>query len=536
MLLKKIFGIILLCILMVSLIGCIEQSTMQDTEKTNTQNIEKTTNEKNANAQNKLSQTLIIGYGKDTGIVALKTMDLMPEIMVLERLIEYRNNELLPGLATSWDIKDNGKTIIFHLKDVKFSDGSSFTAEDVKFTFDRLKAIKYYDWTEVDRIESIDIIDPHTIAFHYENGKNGYIALTAFAEYHSSIISPLSVELKGDINGKIVNPIGTGPWKVDNYVKDQQTIFIPNEYFQGEKPKLGKIIVKDIPDAETRVLALRSGDVDMLVDYYHGGSCYTPRNLLEPLKREGFNVIKNEMPMTTIIGFNFKKAPWTDVRVRKAVNYGIDKDEISALLDNWVNGAKQGLYSEQGPFIKESNVNTYIKDINKAKALLKEAGKEKLDAELILQGENPDEVKLGELIQSQLKEIGINVKLSILEGGAYSEKRNKGDYDLRIYYVGGPERRGYVRTEGRFNPNAPEFGSSGAFSNLELTEVLVKAVSSFDENERQTKFKEFYQMLHEKAGVVPLYYDAVFIVANQKVKGIKYVSSEPDYNGVSIEE
>jgi ABC-type transport system substrate-binding protein len=248
---------------------------------------------------------------------------------------------------------------------------------------------------------------------------------------------------------------------------------------------------------------------------------------LEPLKREGFNVIKNEMPMTAIIGFNFIKAPWTDVRIRKAVNYGIDKDEISALFDNWVNGARQGLYSEQGPFIKESNVSTYLKDINIAKALLKDEGHETLDAELILQGENPDEVKLGELIQSQLKEIGINVKLSILEGGAYSEKRNKGDYDLRIYYVGGPERRGYVRTEGRFNPDAPEFGSSGAFSNLELTEVLVKAVSSFDENERQTKFKEFYQMLHEKAGVVPLYYDAVFIVANQKVKGIKYVSSEP---------
>ncbi len=510
MLLKKFFGIIALSLVLCSLMGCVEQN------------------------HNSKEQILTIGYGKDTSIVTTQVMDFMPEMMVLERLIEYRDGEVLPSLATSWEIKDNGKTIVFHLKDAKFLDGSPFTAEDVKFTFDRLKATKFYSWSEVDRIKSIEVIDPHTIAFHYEDGKEGYIALTAFGEYHSSIMSPLSVEPKGNVSGKIVNPIGTGPWKVEEYVKDQYTIFVHNEYYQGEKPRVNKIIVKDIPSAETRVLALRSGDVDMLVDYYHGGSSYTPRNLLEPLKNEGFNVIKNEMPMTIIIRFNYKKDPWTDVRVRKAVNYGIDKDEISALFDNWVSGAKQGLYSEKGPYIKETNVVTYPKDIDKAKALLKDAGYENLEAELILQGENPDEVKLGELIQAQLKKIGINVKLVVLESGPYSVK-SKGDYDLSIFYIGGPERRGYVRTEGRFNPEAPEFEGSGVYSDPELKNILVKAVSPFDGNERQEAFKEFYQLLHEKAGVVPLYYDAVFIVADKKVKGIKYVSSEPSFSGVWIE-
>jgi ABC-type transport system substrate-binding protein len=512
-LLNRIYGIIVLCILLSSvMMGCIDQQSTQ-----------------------KLSQTLTIGYGRDTNIASPQMMDFMPEMMVLERLIEYRDGEVLPSLATSWDIQDNGKTIVFHLKkDIKFSDGSPFTAEDVKFTFDRLKALKYYHWTEVDRIKSIEVIDPHTIAFHYEDGKEGYIALTAFGEYHNSIMSPVSVEPKGNISGKIVNPIGTGQWKVDEYVKDQYTIFVRNENYHGEKSKLDKIIVKDIPDAETRVLALRSHDVDMIVDYYHGGSSYTPRNLLEPLKSEGFNVIKNEMPMTTIINFNYKKEPWNDVGVRKAVNYAIDNDEVSALFDGWVNPAKHGLYSEQGPYIKEAQVEAYPNDLNEAETLLKNAGYGELKADLILQGENPDEVKLGELIQAQLKKIGIQVKLSVLEGGAYSERWNKGDYDLRVNYIGGPERRSYTRTDGRFNPNASEFGY-GAYDDPELTDVLEKAVSSFDGNERQEDFKQFYQLLHEKAGVVPLYYDAVFIVADKKVKGIKYVSSEPCFSGVWIE-
>ena len=517
MLTKKKIGIVAVCLVLLSsiMVGCIEQETPEPTSSTP-------------------AQVLTIGYGKYIGLDA-PWLDFMPEMMVLERLIEYRDGKILPSLATSWDIQDGDKTIVFHLKkDVKFSDGSPFTTEAVKFTFDRLKAQKKYHWTEVDRIKSIEVIDPHTIAFHYEDGKEGYIALFAFGEYHCSIMSPASVE-KGDVvEGKLVDLIGTGPWKVDECVKDQYTVFVRNENYRGENPKWDKIIVKAIPDADTRVLALRSGDVDMIVDNYHGGSRYTPRNLLEPLKREGFNVLKCEMPMTTVIAFNYKKEPWNDVRVRKAVNYAIDVDEVSALFDYWVNPAKHGLYGEKGPYMKEAKVEGYPCDLNKAKTLLKEAGYEELKADLILKGENPDEVKLCELIQAQLKKVGIQVELSVLEGGAYNERRNKGNYDLRIYYIGGAERRSYTRTDGRFNPNAPEF-KYGAYDDPELTEVLEKAVSSFDDNERREAFKQFYQLLHERASLVPLYYDAVFIVADKKVKGIKYVSSEPRFSGVWIE-
>lgn len=483
------------------------------------------------------NQELIIGYGKDTRAYTDSKWGpgFMVKTLVGERLVELNGEKIKPSLASSYDIKDGGKTIVFYLrKDVTFSDGTPLTAEAVEFTYKKLKHLKQYSWTEVDRIKEMEVIDPHTVAFHYKEGQEGYIALTAFNEYHWTVFSPNSVKPAGDITGKFVNTTGTGPWKVAKYVEDQFTIFVPNEHYRGQRPKLDKITIKVVPDAESRVLALRSGDVDVVVDYYHGGSAYTPRNLLNSLENDGFQVIEREMPITNIIRFNYEKAPWNDVRVRKAVNYAINKDEIAALFDNWVRPAKEALLCDLAPFSKEAGVKTYLYDAEKAKQLLRESGfADGLTAKLIIRGENPDHVKLGELIQDQLAKVGIQVKLSVLEGGAYSEKRDKGDYDLMIYYIGGPERRRYTRIDGRFNPNAPEF-KFGAYHASEITPVLDKAVRSFNENERREAFKEFYRLVHEHAAVVPLYYDAVFVVADKKVKGIEYVGSEPNFQKIFL--
>lgn len=481
-------------------------------------------------------QILTIGYngfGNDLKIETPKTMDFLPEMLLLERLVDYRDGRIVPQLAESWEITNNGSTIIFHLKKgIRFSDGSEFNATAVKFTIDRLRALKYYHWTEVDRIDRVEILDPYTVAVHYKEGMGGYIALVAFAEYHCGIISPNSVEPKGNLTGKIVNPIGTGPWKVAEYVKNQYAVFVPNEYYHGEKPKLKKLVVKIIPDAETRVMALRSGEIDAIVDHYHGGCYYTPRNVLKSLEDEGFVVYKSEIPMTTIIAFNYEKSPWNNELVRKAVNYAINRDEISELFDGWVNGAKGALYCDKAPYAEDVNVQ-YEYNPEKAKELLKEAGYESINAKLILRGDNPDQVKLAELIQAQLRKVGINVKIEVLESGPYKEKQKKGEYDFRFYYVGGPERRIYQRTDGRFNPDAPEF-KYGAFKDEEIAKVVKKAVTSFDENERKENWIKFYNLVYDKAAVVPLYYDAIFVVAKSDVKGLKF-TPEPNFNSVWIE-
>ena len=485
------------------------------------------------------AKELVIAYGLDTNAEAARGgSDMLLEIMTTERLVELEGTRVVPSLAESWDILDNGKTIVFHLrKAVRFSDGTPFNADAVKFTYERLMELNSTSWTEIDRVEKIEILDPYTVAFYYKAGMQGYIAITAFGEYHFSILSPTSVEPNGDPSAAIVRFTGTGPWQVADYKRDQYTVFTPNNYYLKQKPGLSKITVKTIPRAEGRVLALQSGDADLVVDYYHGGSAYTPRNMLRTLQNQGFQVLKKEMPMTMVVAFNYTQTPWNIPKVRQAINCAVNKDDISALFDGWITPAKETPFSTTAPYMDDAGVIMPRFDKQKAERLLKEAKFPfKREVSLIVQGQNPDEVKLCELVKAQLADVGLNVRLDVLESGVYSDRVMKGAYDLYIWYAAGPERRKFTRMDGRFNPEAPEFQGSGCFSDPEITAVLKSAVGSFDEEKRRSAFHRFYELLNDRAAVVPLYFDAVFVVARPDVRGIEFVSSEPRFNRVTIKE
>ncbi|MDH4317871.1 MAG: ABC transporter substrate-binding protein [Desulfobulbaceae bacterium] len=480
---------------------------------------------------------LTIAYGLDTDARSARgNGDMLLNIFTTERLVEIEGTDVVPSLAESWEIKEGGKIIEFKLReDVHFSDGSPFNAEAVEFTFSRLMHFGHHAWTEVDRIEKMEVLSPYLVAFHYKEGMSGYIALTGFAEYGCSILSPHSVTPNGDPTARLSGLVGTGPWMIEEYREDQFTTFSPNPNYHGEKPILSKITVKTVPKAEARVLAIQSGDADVVVDYYHGGSAYTPRNMLKQLSDMGFLIAKKEMPMTTYLVFNYKNAPWTDTNVRKAFNLAIKRDDIAALYDGWINTAQHYLFSDTAPYITDLEMAMPKYDTSEAKKLLAAAGFE-MKATLIAQGQNPDEVKLCELIKAQLAAAGVDIRLDVLEPGEYVERKSRGDYDLLIYYVGGPERRKFTRMEGRFNPEAAEFGNYGFFAHPAISPVIKTAVESFDEGERKEAFRTFYQLVNDLSAGVPLYFNAVFVVSKPEVKGIKFVSSEPRFDSVSFSE
>jgi len=481
----------------------------------------------------KKAREITIAYGLDTDAQSIRNSgDMLLKIFATQRLVELEGTRVVPGLAESWDIIHNGETLIFHLrKGIYFSDGTPFNAEAVRFTFERLMAFNSSAWTETDRIRQIDVMDPYTLAFHYKDGMAGYIALTAFAEYGCGILSPHSVTPPGDPRAAIARFSGTGPWMVEAYQENQHTVFVPNLHYQGVRPILEKIIVKTIPKAEARVLAIQSGGVDVVIDYYHGGSAYTPRNMLKPLKDQGFQILKKQMPMTTYLVFNYKKAPWNRIKVRRAFNHAINKDDIAALFDGWINTARTSLFADSAPYIKDAGAAVIPFDRQRAVQLLQEANFPlKRPMELIAMGQNPDEVKLCEIIKAQLIKVGVDVQLDVLEPGGYLERTTKGTFDLRIYYVGGPERRKFTRMDGRFNPEASEFGDYGFFSDPAITPVLKKAVNSFDEQERKTNFHQFYKLVNDLAAGVPLYFNSVFVVCRPEIKGIHFISSEPRFD------
>ena len=513
---KKKIGIIAVCLVLLSsiMVGCIERET-QEPAATTTQ----------------VEQVLTIGYAGDLKLSGdpSKISRSIPKFVVLERLLDYNlgKDDFVPSLAERWDIKDGGKTIVFHLKrGIMFSDGTTMDANAVKFTYDLL-ALKNPDLAP----KSSEIIDNYTIAFHFDEGL--ILNLARLQDVHGlGIMSPNSVEPRGDLNGTLKTLIGTGPFKVVEYKKDQYGVFEPNSYWykrMGLTPKIKKLVVKTIPDEDTRVMALRSGDVDVLIDEYHGGYDYTPRNQLSGLVKDGLKVYPKNLPFTWELMLNYRKEPFNDVRVRKAVGYAINRDEIVKILGGWVRPADTGIFPPEAPGIKKAGIK-YEYNPEKAKEILKELGKEGMTVNLIVDESQGDQILLAQLIQQQLKDVGINVNLDVLERGAYSEKRNSGNYDMMIYYFGGSERCFYMRIFWRFLPPDKPY----KYMKPEVVKIAQEIVKEFNKTTREQKFIELYRTFHDEMGVVPLYHEMVTVVANPKVENIIFEHSEPKFYAVSI--
>jgi len=461
--------------------------------------------------------TVVLGYGKDPRLHGGKWgIGFFPKINVLERLVEYdmESDEYVPSLAESWEIKEDGRVIVFHLrKGVKFSDGTEFNASAVKFTMDRLIAKEHSL-----RPERAEVIDEYTVAIYFKEAE--FFNLAKMAEFHLSIMAPTSVTPTGDPDGELVRPIGTGPLKVVDYKEDQYAVFEPNIYWyeeRGIESKFKRLVMKIIPDEDTRVMALRSGEVDIITDYTHGGSDYTPRNQLSMLTKEGFRVYKRDIPLTWVIAFNYEREPFNDSRLREAVDLAINRDEIVKIFDNQVRPAKQGMFAPEAPKMKEANIN-YEYDPEEARRILRESGKEGLNVRMIVNKEQEDQILVAQLIQQQLKDIGLNVDLDILEGGAYKQKRDTGDYDMRLYYIGGTDRRFYLRLFWRFHPET----KWKAYLSPKTGELCDDVLREFNREKRGEYLIDLYRTLYEEHGVIPLYNDIMTVVTSSKV--------DTDYN------
>ena len=475
----------------------------------------------------------ILGYGKDHKLKGgIWGIGFFPKTHVLERLVEYdlKRDEYIPSLAEKWELENDGKAIVFELKKgIKFSSGEEFNAEAVKFSVEWLKQNHPLG---KETFEGAEVIDEHTVLINYKEAK--FLNLAKMAEFHMGIMSPNSVSPAGDPKGKFVYPIGTGPFKVVDYKEEQYAVYEPNTYWyerMGIKPKFKRFIVKIIKDEDTRVMALRSGEVDAISDYSHGGSDYTPRNMLNVLKREGFKVYKRIIPLTWIVAFNYEREPFNDVKIREIVDLSVNRDEIVKIFDNQVLPAKT-LFIEEAPGIREANC-IYKYDPEVARALAEELGIKGTKASMIIEREQGDQILVGQLIQQQLKNVGIDVELNVLESGAYKERRDSGDYDMRIYYIGGTDRRFYLRMFWRFHPKT----KWKVYVSERTGELCDRILTEYDKNKRKHYLIEFYKAVYEEHGVVPLYFDIMTVVASQKVDveyGELFRYAEPMFHSVGV--
>ena len=366
---------------------------------------------------------------------------------VFEGLTRFNSNgAVIPALAKSWDISADGLTYTFNLNSgVKFHDGTTMDAEDVKFSFERAMA---EDSTNAQKalfadIASVEAKDASTVVVTLSKPNGSFLFNMAWGD--AVIVAPESAA------DNATNPIGTGPFTFVNWAQGDNVELAKNPDYWGNPVALDKVTFKFISDPTAAFAAMMAEDVDAFPNF--PATETLPQFEADPR----FNVIVGSTEGETILSTNNQSPPLDDVRVREAIAHAIDRQAI-------IDGAMFGYGTPIGTHFNPTNPD-YIDltaqsnyDPEKSRALLAEAGI--TDLTLRLKLPPPTYARRGgEIIAAQLREVGINTEISNLEWAQWLEEvfRNR-DYDLTIVSHTEPFDIGiYGRDDYYFNYDSPEF-------------------------------------------------------------------------------
>jgi peptide/nickel transport system substrate-binding protein len=355
--------------------------------------------------------------------------------------------EVLPDLAESWTISDDGKVYTFKLHTgVKFHDGTTFDADDVKFSLDRARAENSTNAQKglFAQIDTVEVVDPATVKVTLKQPQGAFLYNMGWGD--AVIVAPESAETNKD------KPIGTGPFKFVNWAKGSSITIEKNPDYWGEPVYLDKAEFRIIPDAAAAVPALLSGDVQAFANVGLGDA------LAQIESDPRFKVVIGSTEGETILSTNNKKPPFDNLKVRQAIAHTLDREEI-------IKGASSGLGTPIGSHFSPGNAayvdltGTYPHDIAKAKELLKEAGLENGFKATLKMPPVAYARDGGQIIASELKQIGIELELIPVEWADWLKQVfTDKDYDLTIISHVEPNDIGiYARKDYYFNYDNPAF-------------------------------------------------------------------------------
>ena len=449
--------------------------------------------------------------------------------LVFNGLVKYdKNMNIVGDLAESWDITNQGLVITFHLRQgVQWHDGKPFTAADALYTYqvtvDPKTPTAYAG--DFQKVKKAEALDDYTFRVTYD--KPFAPALISW----SSAILPRHLLAGSDITKSPLSrhPIGTGPYKFKEWVAGQKIVLVSNEnYFEG-RPYLDGRITSIIPDTATMFLELRARNIGMMG--------LTPlqytRQTDNHLFKENFNKYRYLAFAYTYLGYNLKNPLFTDKRVRQAISYAINKDEIVSGVLLGLGKPATGPY-KPGTWAHNDKVKIYHYDPARARELLKQAGFADQNGDGVLEKDgqpfvfeiltnqgNETRQKCAEIIQRQLKEVGITVKIRIVEWSAFvTHFINKRTFDAVILGWTIP-----------LDPDAYDVWHSSktareelnfvSYKNTEADLMLEKGRSTFNQDERKKYYDRFQEILAEDQPYTFLYVPDELIIISNRIRGVE---------------
>lgn len=463
-----------------------------------------------AAAEKKVTFSLLSAPASLDPATTVDGYSLMVETQLFSMLVDSHGGnsaEISPDIATSWDISEDGLTYTFHLRDdVYFHNGKLLTADDVVYTFNRVMTEPYTSYLAV-MIDSVEAVDDTTFVAHLLYPFADF--LTTIGGIYFGIVTEEAITAGDNYQ---YAPVGTGPYMLEgSYMPGQSFSFVYNDKYYGAEPDIKRIDFKIQPDTNTAVISLQNREVD-----------FVPAltvNDIDTVESDE-NLTLYTAPSYTIhyVCFNKTSEPFSNKAVREAINYAINKQDlldgatngIGAVANSPLNALHLG-YNDSIPF------NEY--DPDKAKAKMAEAGyPDGFSCELMVNSNNAISMKIAQIMQNELAEIGINMTVNQLEKATWSDNLDKSNFEIALGTLNWADSNNMVtylyHSEGTFNWDH-------VYADPEMDQMILQASQSLDTDERVELYKKIVEKGHEDLPIICLLFPNEIVGANKNIDGIK---------------
>lgn len=453
--------------------------------------------------------------------------------MVYETLVSIENSGIEPCLAETWDISPDGLTYTFHLREgVTFTDGTPFDANAVVKNFDNIhKDAASLKWLEsIVLTESYRAVDDYTFELVLSNPY--YPLLTELGLARPYGMGSTEIFIEGEPRS-VTSAVGTGPYYLADEVANEYVVMEMNENYWGDKPQIETVTMKVIPDAQTRIMALEKGEIDLI----YGLNVLDPATIKSYGDAENIHSKLSEPSATKHFVINSHIPGLDDPAVRYAISHAVNKEEIAEGIFYGIEEPAHTLFAENIPYCNVG-LEPYNFDMELATKLLDDAGwimgddgiraKDgvKLSFEAVYDNDTVTDKYIFEFLKSEFAPLGIELNLTGYERATYFDIQKSGNFDI---VMGIPWGSPYDPHTSLASFRSPSYGDYQALSGLEGSEEIFAEITSFlaevDEEVRAEKIKDVLTFIHEGAVHVPLVFESNKALYTDELKEITFAPS-----------
>jgi peptide/nickel transport system substrate-binding protein len=435
-----------------------------------------------------------------------------------------KSMNIVPELAEGWKFSEDFKSVTYTLrKDVKWTDGQPVTAEDVKYTFDLMidPKVNYARAGYLQFVEKVEVVNQYAVRFVFNRVYSDELFDTGIIVLPKHVLETYASLTTGEFDA---NPVSDGPYKVEQWIKGDRLVLAANPDFYKGKPALEQIVVRFFGDEPSLVAALQAGEIDMTQDL-------SPQSILKLQGDPNLQTIDYPGKSLVYLGWNLKSPLFSSPDIRRAFAMAIDPNEV---IQNVLLGKGR---AAAGPILPSSwaydeNLKTIPFDQDKAKEVLSGLGwtalnkdgylakdrRQVLQINLILAQGQPVLEASAQMIQRQLKQVGVKVNLQVLDARTFIQKIRTGAYDVMLFswkndFKVDPTASWYTKKENKGKFNLLDY------SNPEIDSLIDQGLGTLSRRKAKDIWVKFQQIVASEQPVTYLFVPNDVSMVYKGVKG-----------------